>query len=74
MLLIIFLGLIAKLASVCDRYDVGTSEVNNFDWNELGFVVLTQFLTQATAAWFKINLRFHLRKLNTAYQTVHWSN
>jgi len=44
MLLIIFLGLIATLASVCDGCDVGTSEVNNFDWNQVSITVLTRFL------------------------------
>ena len=35
MLLIIFLGLIANLASVCDSCDVGTSIVNNFDYTQV---------------------------------------
>ena len=47
MLLIILLGLIAKLASVCDGCEVGKSEVNNFDWNQVGIVVLTGLLKQA---------------------------
>jgi hypothetical protein len=47
MLLINFLGLIAKLASVCDGCDVGTHEVKNFDWNKVCTVVLRQFLIQA---------------------------
>jgi hypothetical protein len=42
MQLIVFLGLIAKLALVCGDCDVGTSVVNNFDWNQVGIVVLTQ--------------------------------
>jgi len=41
MLLIIFLGIITKLASVCDGCDVGTSVVNNFDWNQVGIIGLT---------------------------------
>lgn len=44
MLLIIFLGLVAKFASVCDGCEVGTSEVNNFDWNQVGIIVLIRFL------------------------------
>jgi hypothetical protein len=44
MLLIIFLGLIAKLASLCDGCDIGTSEVNNFDWNQVDISVNTRFL------------------------------
>jgi len=35
MLLIIFWSLIFKLASVCDGCEVGTSVVNNFDWNQV---------------------------------------
>jgi len=41
MLMIIFWCLIAKLASVCDGCDVGTSEVNSFDWNQVSIFVLT---------------------------------
>jgi hypothetical protein len=48
MLLIIFLGLIVKLALVCDGCDVGTLEVNNFDYNLVGTSVLTRFLTYAS--------------------------
>ena len=47
MLLIFFLGLIVKLAAVCDGCDVGTSEVNNFDWNQLGIIVLTRIMKQS---------------------------
>jgi len=47
MLLIIFFGLIVKLASVSDGCDVGTSVVNNFDWDQVGIVVLTRLLKQA---------------------------
>jgi len=47
MLLIFFLGLIVKLASVCDGCDVGTSEVNSFDWNQLGIIVLTRIMKQS---------------------------
>jgi hypothetical protein len=47
MLLIIFLGLIAKLASVCDGCDVGPLEVNNFDFTKVGIIVMTRFLKQA---------------------------
>jgi len=55
MLLIILLGLIAKLASVCDGCEVGKSEVNNFDWKRVGIVVLTGLMKPAafkTAACF----------------------
>jgi len=47
MLLNIFLGLIAKLASVSDGCDVGTTAVNNFDFTRVGIIVLTRFLKQA---------------------------
>jgi len=46
-LLIIFLGLISKLAFLCGDCDVRTSEVNNFDFTEVGIVVLALFLKQA---------------------------
>jgi len=41
MLLIIFLGLIAKLALICGDCDVGTQEVNNFDFTKVGICILT---------------------------------
>ena len=44
MLLIIFLGLIAKLASVSGDCDIGTQDVKDFDWNKMGIIVLTLFL------------------------------
>jgi hypothetical protein len=47
MMLIIFLGLIAKLASVCDGCEVGTSEVKKFDWNQLGIILRTRILKQS---------------------------
>ena len=48
MLLIIFLGLIAKLASVSDGCDVRSGKVHNFDWIKVGINVLIRFLKQAT--------------------------
>jgi len=47
MLLIIFLGLIAKLASVSGDCDVGTQIVHNFHWNTVGISVVTRFLKQS---------------------------
>jgi hypothetical protein len=44
MLLIIVLGLIVNLASVCDGCDVGTSEVDDFDWNQVDISVNIRFL------------------------------
>jgi len=41
MLLIKFFGLIAKLALVCGDCDIGTSELDDFDWNKVGIIVLT---------------------------------
>jgi hypothetical protein len=54
MLLIIFLGLIAKLTLVS-----GQSYDQTFDWNKVGIIVLARFLKQAalkTAAWFFISI------------------
>ena len=39
MLLIIFVGLIAKLASICYGCDGGTKIVNNFDFTKVGIIV-----------------------------------
>jgi hypothetical protein len=47
MLLLIFLCLICKLASVSGDCDVGPWGVKNFDWNKVGIVILTRFLKQA---------------------------
>jgi len=68
MLLIVFLGLIVKLTSVSDGCDVGTSVVNNFDWDQVGIVVLTRFLKQAafkTAAY--VYIIFVLPLMNNRY-------
>ena len=54
MLLIICLGLIAKLAFVSGQCDVGTGGVDDFDFPEVGIGVLTRYLKQEafkTAAW-----------------------
>ena len=47
MLLIIFLGLMAKLALVSGDCDVGTRVVKNFDFLKVGITVLTRSLKQA---------------------------
>ena len=47
MLLIIILGLMAKLMSVSGDCEIGTHLVNDFDWNKVGIRVLTRFLKQA---------------------------
>jgi hypothetical protein len=39
MFLIIFLGLIATLTSVCDGCDVGTLKLKHFDWYKVCFTV-----------------------------------
>jgi hypothetical protein len=44
MLLIVFLGLIAKLTSVNSDCNVGTSEVYDFDWIKVGVIVMTRIL------------------------------
>jgi len=41
MLMIIVWSLIFKLAWVCNGCEVGTSEVNNLDWNQVANFVLT---------------------------------
>jgi hypothetical protein len=41
MLLIIVLGLIAKLALVFGDCDVRTVKLKNFDWNKVGIMALT---------------------------------
>jgi len=47
MLLIIFWGLIAKLAFVSGNCDLGTTDENDFNFGNLGISVLTQFLKEA---------------------------
>jgi len=47
MLLIIFLGLIAKLTSVSSDCDFGTGEVKYFDWYKVCISVLTRLLKEA---------------------------
>jgi hypothetical protein len=49
MLLIVILGLMAKLMSVYGDCDIGTQSVNNFDWNKVGICVLTGLLKQAAS-------------------------
>jgi hypothetical protein len=41
MLLIIFLGLIANLASVTGYCDIGPAKLNDFDFTKVGISVLT---------------------------------
>ena len=41
MLLIIYLGLIAKLTSVSGDCDAGTQKVEDFDFTKVGITVLT---------------------------------
>jgi len=47
MLLIIFLGLIAKLPSVSGDYDVGTQDMRNFDCTQVGTGGLTSFMASS---------------------------
>jgi len=47
MLLIILLGLIAKIASICDGCDIGNSAVKKFDWNRAAIFVLRRVLKEA---------------------------
>jgi hypothetical protein len=46
-MLIIFLGLIAKLALVCDGCYLGIPNLNNFDWNQVSIIVFIQILKKA---------------------------
>jgi hypothetical protein len=48
MLLIIFLGLIAKLTSVSGQCDVGTSDVTDLNWNRVSVRLLTGFLKRSS--------------------------
>jgi len=47
MLLIIFLGLIAKIGLVSGNCDVGTPEMNNYDFLKVCAGVLTRLLKHA---------------------------
>ena len=49
MLLIIILGLMAKLMKVFADCDIGTHLVNDVDWNKMDIRVLTRFLKQAAS-------------------------
>jgi hypothetical protein len=54
MLLLLFLCLIGKLASVSGDCDVGPRDVKNFDWNKVGMVILTRFLKEAVFKTFNL--------------------
>ena len=59
MLLIIFLGLITKLALVAATTKLELRGVNDFVWDKVGLTVLTRFVKQAVfkpAAGFYISL------------------
>jgi hypothetical protein len=47
MLLIIFLGLIAKITLVCCQCDIGKQDVKDFDFNKVCVRLLTGFLKEA---------------------------
>ena len=55
MLMIIFLGLITKLALVSGDCDVGTQNVNDFDWNKVGIAMITKRSNFRTFAWIYIS-------------------
>ena len=61
MLLIVVLGLIAKLALVSSDCDIGTQKLNDFDMNKVGVIILMYFLHNSifkTAAFHMFHLRF----------------
>jgi len=47
MLLIIFLGLIAKLTFVSSDCDVGTQNIDDFDYTKVGVSLLTGIVKEA---------------------------
>jgi hypothetical protein len=62
MLLIVFLGLIAKLALVCDGCDIGTQRTEDFNFVKVGVIVLTLLLKQVSlkmSIGFLIHLCLH---------------
>ena len=59
MLLIIFLGLFAKLALVSGDYETGTQKVKNFDFSKVGIIVLPRFLLLKLMLVFIYHLWFH---------------
>jgi hypothetical protein len=59
MLLIVLLGLIAKLTFVSGDCNLGIPTLHEFVWSRVGIYVLTCLLIQASvkiAVWFKFNL------------------
>jgi hypothetical protein len=44
MLMIMFLGLIAKIALVCGECNIRTWGVDSFNWTKVGIMVLIQIL------------------------------
>jgi len=57
MLLVIFWCLISKITSVSGDWDVGTQNVNDFDWNKVGMSVFARYLDQVdlkSPVWFYI--------------------
>jgi len=59
MLLIIFLGIFAKLAFVCGDCEVGEQEVKNFDFTKVGIIVSSRFLFLKFMLVFVYHLWFH---------------
>jgi hypothetical protein len=74
MFLIIFLGIIATLTSVSDGCDIGTSEVDNFNWTAVSASILRGFLKQRALKLllgFIYHLWFHSLSLNRAYRIAY---
>ena len=60
MLLIFFLGLIAKFTLVFGDCDIGTHDIKDFDWSKVCISVFTQVLKQAAfKAFFRFIFHFY---------------
>ena len=64
MLLIILLGLIAKLMLVSSYCDIGTQDVKYFDWYKVWITLLTWFLKQVDFTTAALVLNLFLVSLN----------
>jgi hypothetical protein len=73
MMLIIFLGLIAKLVLVSGDCDDASLNLDDFDWDEVRISVLTSSVQEAAVHvlnCFNGSFKVLFRSVNKAYQTV----